>query len=145
MLGFLLLDGANADFVRGLVVGTGGASSSNVMGCRFCGFEFDRGRSRLGTSPPCSERCSEFTRLRWDEREAARATGGATGGGLRSTCAISCLVGVVAGGGGLLAQQPIVRREDEGCFLKRIPHGILVLIYRERTRARLRKKSRRCV
>ena len=126
----LLLDEAIVDArVRVLVWdGTGGTSSSNDMGCRFCGFEFDRGRSRLGTSPPCSERCSEFARLRWDEREAALATGGTTGGGCRSTCDISCLVVVVAGGGtsALLAQQPIVRREDEGCFLKRTPHGIPV-------------------
>ena len=119
MLGFLLLDGANADFVRVLADGTGGTSS--LMGCRFCGFEFDRGCSRLRTSPPCSERCSELARLRWDEREAALATGGAGATGDRGRCDISCLVVAVAGGktSDLLAQHPIVRREDEGCFLER--------------------------
>ena len=112
--------------------GTGGTSSSNVLGCRFCVSEFDRCRSRLDTSPPRSERCSEFTRLRWDEREGVLETCGAacgtTGGGCR--CDISCLVGAGVGADdwalGLLAKQPIERREDEGCFLKRTPHGILV-------------------
>ena len=113
---FLLLDEANADFVRGLAWdGTGGTSSSNVIGCRFCdGFEFDRGRLGLGTSPPCSGRCSEFARLRWDECEAALATGTAGASGDRGGCDISCLVVVVAGGetSVLLGRHPIVRRED---------------------------------
>ena len=153
MIGLLLLDGANADFVRVLVDGTGGTSSSNVLGCRFCVSEFDRGRSRLGTSPR-SERCSEFARLRWDEREGVLATGGATGGATGSDCRcdISCLVvaGVGADGWtlGLLAKQPIERREDEGCFLKRTPHGILVSIGRMATSSKKvsrRKKSGRGV
>ena len=127
MLVFLLDDNTvNARVL--LWDGTGHTSSSNVLGRRICGSEFARRRSRLSTSLPCSERCSEFARLRWYEREAALATGGASGGGGRSTCAISCLVGIVAGGGGLLAQQPIVRREDEGYFQKRTLHGIFVSI-----------------
>ena len=134
----LLLDEAIVDArVRVLVWdGTGGTSSSNDMGCRFCGFEFDRGRSRLGTSPPCSERCSEFARLRWDEREGALAT---------SRCDISCLV-VEADGWSLilLAQHPIVRREDEGCFLKRPPHGTLVSIKKFPRREKLACDPRAC-
>ena len=74
-----LLDEADADFARVLLVwdGTGGTSSV-VMGCRFCGAEVDRGRSRMGVSSTCREPCSEFERLRWDEREGALATGGPT-------------------------------------------------------------------
>ena len=100
--------------------GTGGTSSSDAMGCRFCGFEFDRGRSLLDTSRPGSERCPEFARLRWDEREAAFATGGARATGDRGPCDISCLVVAVARGAScLLGQHPIVRREDEAT----IPNG----------------------
>ena len=85
----------------------------------------------------CSEQCSEFARLRWDEHEGVLAICGALGGTTVGDCCcdISCLV--VAGVGvdgwtlGLLAKQPIESREDEGSFLKRMPHGILISIGHE--------------
>ena len=78
------------------------------MGCRFCGFEFDRDRSRSGASSVGGDPCLEFARFRWDEREGALATGGATGD--RCRCDISCLVVVGPDGRslGLLAKHPIV-------------------------------------
>ena len=55
------------------------------MGCRFRGFEFERGRSGQGnvTSLVGGNLSPEFARLRWDEREGPLATGGATGNDCR--------------------------------------------------------------
>ena len=78
-----LLDDADADRVLLVWDDTGGTSTAIVMGCRLCGAEFDRGRSRMGTSSTCREPCPEFARLRWDEREGALTTCGATGEGCR--------------------------------------------------------------
>ena len=126
-----LLEEVSADLARVLLAwdGTGDTPSSNVMDCRFCGFEIDRGRSRVGTSLVGGKLCPEFVRLCRDERDGALATCGATGDDCR--CDISSLL-VRAGGktSGLLATHPIGRCEDGGCFLKRTPHspGTLVSI-----------------
>jgi hypothetical protein len=51
VLGFLL----DEDFVLVLWDGTwGGKSSTTPMGGGFCGVDFDRGRSRMGTDLKCS-------------------------------------------------------------------------------------------
>ena len=89
-----LLDEENVDIARVLLVwdGTGGTSSSNNMGCRFCGFEFDQGHSRVGTSLVGGDPCPEFVRLRWDER--ALAICGATGDNCRCDTSSLLVVGV---------------------------------------------------
>ena len=93
-----LLKEANVAFGRRLIwYGTGGKSSSTVTGRRLCGVEFGRGRSRMCTSLTCGESCPKIARLRWDEREGALTTCGATGDGSRLN--VTSLAVVVADGG----------------------------------------------
>jgi hypothetical protein len=107
-----LLDEPWVDFALVLWDGTGGKSSPNPMGGRWCEVDFDRGRSRTDTSSTGGDSCPAFARLCWDGR---LATGCVTGEDFLCVISLS-VVAVTAGGSactGLLEKQPIGRRKDE--------------------------------